>query len=103
MERTPTYDFAKNSEKMHEIEKILVRSGSRSANEYINYCALTNIHLVFFTARKRCLGQGNVFTPVRHSVHKGEWSPLDRDPPRERPPGQRPPGKRPPHTDDPIR
>ena len=26
---------------------------------------------VIFTARKRCLGQGNVLTPVCHSVHKG--------------------------------
>ena len=25
----------------------------------------------FFTARKRSLGQGNVFTPVCHSVHGG--------------------------------
>ena len=61
---------------MHEIEKILVRSATRSANEYINYCVLTNIHLVIFTARKRC-GQR---------------------PPRERPPGQRPPRQRPPRT-----
>ena len=25
----------------------------------------------FFTARKRSLGQGNIFTPVCHSVHRG--------------------------------
>ena len=29
------------------------------------------IHKCIFTARKRSLGQGNVFTPVFHSVHKG--------------------------------
>ena len=27
---------------------------------------------LFFTARKQSLGQGNVFTCVCHSVHKGE-------------------------------
>ena len=26
-----------------------------------------------FTARKRSLGQGNIFTPVCHSVHGGGW------------------------------
>ena len=44
--------------------------------------------LVIFTARKRSLGQGNVFTHVCHSVRKGEGvsvclpdrDPLDRDP-----------------------
>ena len=29
--------------------------------------------LVFITARKRSLGQGNVFTPVWHSFHLGGW------------------------------
>ena len=29
-----------------------------------------------FTARKRSLGQGNIFAPVCHSVHRGEY--LDR-------------------------
>ena len=37
------------------------------------------------TARKRSLGQGNVFTPVCHSVHRGRGSAqppaLDADPP----------------------
>ena len=33
----------------------------------------TNVldHLVFITRRKRSLGQGNIFTPVCHSVHRG--------------------------------
>ena len=58
-------------------------------------------HHVIFNARKRSLGQGNVFTPVCHSVHRGEgglsnppmqipqgWAdPLDAEPPRCRPPG----------------
>ena len=26
---------------------------------------------LIITARKRSLGQGNIFTPVRHSVHRG--------------------------------
>ena len=33
------------------------------------------------TACKRSLGQGNVFTPVCHSVHRGRHAdPLDTDP-----------------------
>ena len=31
----------------------------------------TKIHLCVVTARKQSLGQGNVFTSVCHSVHKG--------------------------------
>ena len=60
-----------------------------------------------FSARKRSLGQGNVFTPVYHSVHRegrgSVWRRplLDRDPPEQRPPGQRPPGQRPPLTETP--
>ena len=29
------------------------------------------LQVVFITARKRSLGQGNIFTPVCHSVHRG--------------------------------
>ena len=36
--------------------------------------------MAFITARKRSLGQGNVFTPVCHSVHWGEGG-LDTEPP----------------------
>ena len=64
----------------------------------------------FITARKWSLGQGNVFTPECHSVHRGEGglpnSPVCRppwgwaDPPGCRPPSSpglgRPPGCRPP-------
>ena len=32
-----------------------------------------NIWKFIFTARKRSLGQGNIFTPVCHSVHRGGW------------------------------
>ena len=57
-----------------------------------------------FTARKRSLGQGNIFAPVCHSVHRGIclsafW---DTTPPRSRylprdqvPPGADPPGRPP--------
>ena len=29
--------------------------------------------MLFFAARKRSLGQGDIFAPVCHSVHKGEY------------------------------
>ena len=39
------------------------------------------------TAHKRSLGEGNVFTPVCHSVHRaGAHPPLGRYPPRQTPP-----------------
>ena len=47
-----------------------------------------NFELVrlFITASKRSLGQGNIFTPVCHSVHRGEY--LDRYLPGQvQPPG----------------
>ena len=55
-----------------------------------------------FTSRKRSLGQGNVFTSMCHSVHRGGGRPggLGRLPrsrsPRSRPPRQTLPGCRPP-------
>ena len=36
---------------------------------------------VVITARKRSLGQGNIFAPVCHSVHRGKY--LGRYPPRK--------------------
>ena len=47
-----------------------------------------NTILPVFTARRRSLGQGNVFTPVCHSVHRGVGLPNplpDTDPPRQTP------------------
>ena len=35
---------------------------------------LCDMHSLIFTARIRSLGQGNIFTPVCHSVHRGVWS-----------------------------
>ena len=52
----------------------------------------------FITARKRSLGQGNIFTPVCHSVHRGVLPQCMlgyHHPPRTRhPPGADPPGTR---------
>ena len=50
------------------------------------------------TARKRSLGQGNVFTPVCDSVHGEVSTPLHAAPP---PPGQTPLGRHPPWADTP--
>ena len=50
---------------------------------------LVPVFTTIFTARKRSLGQGNIFTPVCHSVHRGgsTWAgtPLDQVHP---PPGR---------------
>ena len=35
-----------------------------------SYPVLTLVDIVLITARKRSLGQGNIFTPVCHSVHR---------------------------------
>ena len=55
----------------------------------------------FITARKRSLGQGNVFTPVCHSAHRGRRGrpPIGR-PPQAYPANADPPGvvQTPPHT-----
>ena len=76
------------------------------------YCYVRALYLFsssyIFTARKRSLGQANVFTPVCHSVYGGVCpTPLDADPlpGLDRPPpppdadppgvGQTPPGCRP--------
>ena len=42
---------------------------------------------MIITARKRSLGQGNIFTPVCHSVHRGGL-PSRRPPGKEAPPGR---------------
>ena len=41
---------------------------------HVYYVTLIVPMLHFITARKRSLGQGNVFTPVCHSVHRGRVS-----------------------------
>ena len=77
------------------------------------------LNFFIFTARKRSLGQGNIFAPVCHSVHRGVclsvcWDtpreeipnpPVTRHPPRRRPPRTRHPlplGRRPPRTRHPL-
>ena len=51
-------------------------------------------YIAIFTARKRRLGQGNVFTPVCDSVHGGVSAPLDAsiNPPAHTHPWAHPPG-----------
>ena len=52
------------------------------------------LHCSFFTARKRSLGQGNIFTPVCHSVHRGGCLPqcmLGYHPPGSTTPGKHTP------------
>ena len=46
-------------------------------------CEGPSLQIVFITTRKRSLGQGNIFTPVCHSVHRGGGVPG-----RYTPPGQ---------------
>ena len=51
------------------------------------------------TARKRSLGQGNIFTPVCHSVHGGglpQCMPGNHPPDQAHPPGSGPPDQAPP-------
>ena len=86
---------------------------------HVSYCNAFLFYFVnIFTARKRSLGQGNVFTLVCHSVHRGsaqhphgqtplDVDPLGADPPHCRPPRmQTPPlwadqpGRPPPHPLD---
>ena len=78
-------------------------------------CILLKCFLV--TAHKRSLGQGNIFTCVCHSVHRGRglcpgglpdrdplWTeiPLDRDHPDGEPAEQRPPDRTPPRAETPL-
>ena len=80
-----------------------MRQTSDNVTKYA-YTALSIyiICLVYFYRPQRSCGQGNIFTPVCHSVHRGEegvclsacWDtplPLGADPPGADPPGSRPP------------
>ena len=68
---------------LQSLSLYLVNSLILTKNMYVDQSFL------IITARKRSLGQGNVFTPVCHSVHRDEgiptfphWmqTPLDADP-----------------------
>ena len=67
----------------------------RSEENVIAVSSLTTHTKTFITARKRSLGQGNIFTPVCHSVHGGGGQYLTRYTPRHQahtpgtPPGTR--------------
>ena len=45
-------------------------------SEIVSFCTkrIFWVYDLFITARKRSLGQGNIFTPVCHSVHRGVLS-----------------------------
>ena len=77
---------------------------SVNLNEYEEYMYIIFCEIII-TARKQNLGQGNVFTCICHSVHKGKGSlsrrglldrealdrgPVERGTPEQRPPEQRP-------------
>ena len=55
----------------------------------------TLVWLLLYYRPQRSCGQGNIFTPVCHSVHRGGVS--EADPPGSRPPGSKhsPPGQTP--------
>ena len=66
-------------------------------------CTCVHYHSSKFTgnviaARERSLGQGNVFTPVCHFIHRGRGREgvCGRHPPRKNPPRQTPPRQTPP-------
>ena len=71
---------------------------------------MTSNDVLIFTARKRSLGQGNIFTPVCHSVHRGGlpkcmmgYHPPDQASPRPGAPRTRhPPQTRHPQTRHPL-
>ena len=46
-----------------------------NTERYSNISISISSEVIIFTTRKRSLGQGNIFTPVCHSVHRGgAWS-----------------------------
>ena len=58
--------------------------------------SLVNFAHSCFTARKRSLGQGNIFTLVCHSVHRGGSASVHAGIPTLPPGSRHPPGSRPP-------
>ena len=68
-----------------------------TADEHM-YCLTFYIILTFLPPATKWQ-QGNVFTPVCHSVHRGALCQGETDTPYTETPGQRPPGERPPDRD----
>ena len=64
-----------------------------SPHKHFRICIICPLTLI--TARKRSLGQGNIFTPVCHSVHGGGEYLVGTPPGQVHPPGQvlHPPGQ----------
>ena len=50
---------------------------------YLRDCRFELTIIPFITARKRSLGQGNIFAPVCHSVHRGRGEYTGRYPPQQ--------------------
>ena len=83
---------------------ILVKSNSRKVRlSHQSDCSLIDSYIYFYWPQQSC-GQGNIFTPVCHSVHRGglpqcmlgyhpprEQSPLEQTPQSRHPLGQTPP------------
>ena len=64
----------------------------------VNCCACKVLFRFCYRPQRSC-GQGNIFTPVCHSVHRGGMSEADHPPPQEQtPPQVRPPLVRPPRV-----
>ena len=42
-----------------------------SKQKHLSFLTILTGHSYIFTAPKRSLGQGNIFTPVCHSIHRG--------------------------------
>ena len=52
-----------------------LRTTSSTSLQSMIFTFFLQCYTCFITARKRSLGQGNVFTPLCHSVHRGDLCP----------------------------
>ena len=87
----------------HPLDLLLINAHLMSLD-----LGLAQMHVTYFYRPQRSCGQGNIFTPVCHSVHRGEgvclsacWdtTPPGADTPQEQtPPGPDPPSRHPPRT-----
>ena len=86
---------------MKIILRVHVISVGLYSNNRLLYTILVKVTLFLVTARKRSLGQGNIFAPVCHSVHRGVYlsacwdTPLRRPSTQEETPQRRSPQRRP--------
>ena len=68
-----TFDLKMRNPSNTFVRENLLKAVTLSNTSYVVLLFKTNqvCALVVITARKRSLGQGNIFTPVCHSVHRG--------------------------------